>query len=227
MKSHFKFVEIHAIDALHFRHRNEGVGVDAVDELHNVGFVGAVGHDDEHLLVVVGVATLGVEKGGAAADLPGDSVAKLLGFSGEDHYLVGLLVAVDNHVEHVGHGDHHGVAHNDILDLAGDEVGAADNHDVEIHDYLAGRDVVVLGENQGNDVGSTAVAAHSEGCPDADAAQGATDDGTHETAELGHLEEVLDMQHLLPEDEAYGGHHDAVDGVGAELGAKHLEAQEY
>ena len=32
------------------------------------------------------------------------------------------------------------------------------------------------------------------------------------------------MQHLLPEDEAQRTHHDAVDGVGAELGAKDLEA---
>ena len=107
------------------------------------------------------------------------------------------------------------------------KIGAADDEDVEIHNHLAWRNVVELADDKGNDVGSATVATHREGQADAAAAKGSANDGTHKRLEA-HLavdkKEVFDVQHLLPEDEAERAHHNAIDGVGSELGTQHLEA---
>ena len=94
----FQFFKITAIHALGLRHRDKCVGVDAVDDLHHMGLVGLVHHDDEHLLLLVAVAALGVEQRGTAAHLGGDGVANLLVLGGEDHNLIRLLVAVQPHL---------------------------------------------------------------------------------------------------------------------------------
>ena len=79
-------------------------------------------------------------------------------------------------------------------------------------------------DDEGDDIGAATVTPHGEGEANTCAAEGAADDGTHEVAKLRHIEEVLHMQHLLPEDEAERTHHDAIDCVGAELRPQHFEA---
>jgi len=225
----FDFLEIATVDALSFGDRDKSVVVDTVDNLHDVGLVGFVGHNDQHLLRLVGEATFTVEEGHSATDFAGDGVTNFLVAGREDHDLIGLLVAVKDHVEHIGHGDHDDVTVDDIGDFVGDEVGAADDEDIQVHDHLARRDVVELGEDEGDDVGAAAVAAHGEGEADAAAAESAADDGAHEGVK-GHRalleEKSLDMQTLLPQDEEERRHDDAINGVGAKLGAEHLEADD-
>ena len=138
-----------------------------------------------------------------------------------------MLVAVEHHVEDIGHRDHDDVAIDDIGDLVRHEIGTADDEDVKIHNHLAGRNVVELRHYQRDDVRSATVATHREGEADAAAAKGATDNGAHEGVKSHftvNQEKLADIETLLPDNEKQRRHDDTVDGVGSELGAQHLEA---
>ena len=142
--------------------------------------------------------------------------------------LVALLVAVEHHVEHIGHHTHDDIAVDHVAQLAGDEVGAAHNDNIDEHDDTAGRDIVILADDEGYDVGTAGIATHDKAQADTQATEGSADDGAHEGVELhgavGVHEEILHMEALLPHDEEYRAHSDAVDGVGAKLRPQHLEA---
>ena len=199
-----------------------------MDNLHDVRLVGAVHHHQKHLLPLFGVAALGIEERGTTPHLTGYCLTNLLVLLREDHDLVALLVAVEHHVEHVGHHTHHHIAVNHIAQLAGDEIGASHDDDVNKHDDTTGRYIMVLADYQCNDVGTAGVASHDETQADAQTAESATNDGTHEGVKLhgavGIHEEILHMKALLPHNEEDRAHGNAVDGVGTELGAQHFEA---
>lgn len=184
MELDFQFFEITAIHALGFGYRDEGILVDAVDDLHEVLLVGAMNHNDKHLLAMVGVASLGIEEGGTATHFGGDGIADFLVLLREHHHLIGLLVAVDDHIQHIGHGNHYNIAEHHILNLMGDKERTSDDKDIEVHDYLARGNIVVLAEDEGDDVGTAGVAAHGESKTDASTTEGTADDGAHEASKL-------------------------------------------
>ena len=172
---------------------------------------------------MVAVAAFGVEERGTASHLGGDGLPYLVVFLRKDHNLVRLLVAIYHHIKHIGHRHHGNVTENDVLQLARNEIRQSDDDNVEIHNDLAGGDIVELGEYQRDNVGTTTVAAHGEGQTYAAATYCTADDGTHKSTELTDIQPVLHMQHLLPKDERQRRHHYAENGLDAELGSQNLK----
>ena len=151
---HLEAVEALAIDTDDGALRNEGRGVDVVDDLEDATALAPLGQHKEHFHVLAAVEAVSVDGGDASARLFVDALANLLVVLGNDEELHRTTHAVHHLVDAESRDVEHHVAVDDALPVAQDEVGAGNDDDVEQHDDTPERDVAILVDDGGDDVGA-------------------------------------------------------------------------
>ena len=221
MALHLDRVEAFAVDAADGALRDEGLAVDHLNEAEDVCPLAVAGHEHDHLDRLVRIAALALEDGAAALQTVDDGVSDLVVFAGEDHELHRLCVGVHHAVEHVGVDAHLDESEHDLIHVGKEEVGAADDQEVEQHHAHADGDVLVLVDDGHDDVRSARAAASVEDEPQARAADHGADDDGHE--DFLQLHEGLAGEHKLEEPEPERERDDAKDGLDEEFEPEDLE----
>ena len=232
----FHFVEALAIDADDGTLRDEGVGVDHLDEAEDVGRLALAGQQTDDLALLTGVPAVAVEDGDAMVGLRAEGVGYLLPLLREDEELHRLAAAVHYVVEHEVFDDHRTEAEHNLVDafehvakLRYEQTGA-DDDEVDERQHRAERHVAELVDRGRNDVGAARRAVVKEDDGQGRARHHTADDQRHEVLTFAkNLHEVARRvfgDDFLCQAQEERQHEYGVDGLGQEFPAKNLQAHD-
>ena len=120
-KFDFHLVKAFAVHAGYVGLRDEGLGVNRLDDAENVGFLNAAAQHHEHLHVLLAVPAHAREHGAAAIHLGGDGVGDFLPVFRENEELHRLPVVVNDHIDHNREDNKEHKAINDGFDRMEDK----------------------------------------------------------------------------------------------------------
>lgn len=213
--SEFQCVEIFAEDAGGFGDGDECGAVNLFDDAGDTDLVGAMGDNQEHVVLLAVVRAVAFQEGSAAVQFLVDAMGYLVILFGKDHKLVGLVEAVYHGIGHQhAHKKHHKTI-NQLRHIHENEERRANDKEVGHHIDLAVGDIAVFADHEGNDVESTGITAPVDGDTRAERTQRSADDDAHEHVIHNGLGEDT-----LSEIEKHGYDDGANQRVDAEFGAQ-------
>ncbi len=225
----FDLVESLTVNALSLCLRDEGCGVDHLDESEQFDRLVFLDHDHEDAHWLIAVASCAMKKCGRAVHLGPYLVVYLFRVLGDDEKLHRLLYVVHHVVEHGGAYEHLHKTEHETAPVVENEIGTADDDDVEVKEHAAKADVLVFVDNGSNDVGSACAALVKEALGQSHSAEGRADDHSHEflsvtkyLAQMLWRYVVAAMYDALHDPQEEGERQDAIDGLEAEFQSEYL-----
>ena len=168
---------------------HEGFGVYFVDHVFDFGYFRHFDDDVDDAFFLMGVGTLPVHDGGAAADVAHDDVGDFVSVGRDDDGGFSLTETHDDFIGDVG-GDV-GADEGQDGEFQSVHIGGADDDDgVDAHDDVAHFQGIEFFDDGGDDIESAAVAVIAIDDPHADTAHNAAgdggDDGVLDDVPAGH-----------------------------------------